>query len=196
WLTAKSAGGARGNLGVHGPTVPVAEVDILEVIQKRVREFDWNKAKEGALDRFWAKVPAHDLPRVSTERMRMLDPTFEVAQTLTAPDGTVVAQAGERLNPLEAIPAPMTLLFFDPADPDQVQWVRRTVAKYPGRPVTVMASQLRTLDGLEGLAKLTEQLGVRVFSLPDDVRETFHIERVPTLVTSRDLKFQIHEQVP
>src|SRR5690606_25005483 len=36
WLTAKSAGGARGNLGVHGPTVPVAEVDILEVIQKRV----------------------------------------------------------------------------------------------------------------------------------------------------------------
>ena len=196
WLAEQTEKGRRGNLGAYGPTVPVAEVDLIEVIKAKAEAYDWAAAAEGALDRFWARTPAHDLRRVQSERVRMLDPTFEVTQSIVAPDGTVIAAAGDRVNPLDAIPVMSTLLFFDPADADQVAWARRNVQKYRNGPLTVMASQLRSLDGLDGLGELSMHIGARVFSLPDDVRRTFHIDRVPTVVTAKGNVFHIHEQVP
>lgn len=196
WMAEQTGAGRRGHLGIYGPTVEVAEEDIIEVVKKRAAEFDWAKSAEGALDRFWARTEAHEIPHTQTERVRMLDPTFEVTQSIIAPDGTVIAQAGDRVNPLDAVPVKSTLVFFDPASADQVRWAKQQVDANRGRPVTLMASQLRTLDGLEGLSRLGAQLGARVFSLPDAVRKTFHIERVPTVVTVRDRQYHIHEQVP
>ncbi len=196
WLAEQTEKGRRGNLGAYGPTVPVAEVDLIEVIKAKAEAYDWAASAEGALDRFWARTPAHDLPRSPRERVRMLDPTFEVTQSIEAPDGTVIAAVGDRVNPLDAIPVMSTLLFFNPADADQVAWAKKAVAKYRNGPLTVMASQLRSLDGLDGLGTLSTQIGARVFSLPEDVRRTFHIERVPTVVTAQGNVFHIHEQVP
>lgn len=196
WMVDQTQSGRRGNMGAYGPTVQVAEVDILEVIKERAEQFDWAAASEGALDRFWARTEAHELPRTRRDRIRMLDPTFEITQTIVAPDGTVIAEEGERLNPLDAVPFISTLVFFDPADPDQARWAKDQVDRLRGTPVTVMASQLRSLDGMDGLARLSDQIGAKVFSLPQQVRDTFHIEHVPTLVTAVGREFQIHEQVP
>lgn len=196
WMAEQIEAGRRGNLGAYGPTVQVAEVDIIEVIKARASQFDWAKASEGALDRFWTRTEAHDLPRTRRERIRTYDPTFEITQSIVAPDGTVIAQAGERINPLDAAPFISTLVFFDPADPDQARWAKAQVERLRGRPVTVMASQLRSLEGLDDLARLSDHIGAKVHSLPQAVRDTFHIQSVPTLITAVGREFQIHEQVP
>ena len=196
WLDSQIAAGRRGNLGAYGPTVPVIEEDIIKALQARASQLDFSESAAGALDRFWARTEAHDLPRTRQDRVRMLDPTIEISQTMTAPDGSVIARQGDRFNPLEAVPFHSILGFFDPADVDQVAWARRLVQSNPGRKVTLMASQLRTLDGLEGLGRLADQIGAKVFSLPADVRNTFHIQTVPTAVTAQGLEFHIHEQVP
>lgn len=197
WLGEQIAAGRRGNLGTYGPTVPVVEVDVIEVLKKKASEFDWAKASDGAIERFWAKTVAHELPRVTSDRVRMLDPTFEITESIIAPDGTVIARAGDRFNPLDAIPVKSTLVFFNPADADQVQWARETVQRYRGGGrVTVMASQLRSLETMADLKTLSRQVGAAVHMLPPEVLNTFHIQRVPTVVTVRDRQYHIHEQVP
>lgn len=196
WLSEQIGAGRRGNLGTYGPTVPVVEVDVIEVLKQKASEFDWQKSSEGALDRFWARTVAHDLPRVTGERVRMLDPTFEITESIIAPDGTVIARAGDRFNPLDAIPVKSTLVFFDPADADQVRWARETVGKHRGGRVTVMASQLRSIEKMTDLKALSRQIGAAVHMLPEEVLNTFHIQRVPTVVTVRDRQYHIHEQVP
>lgn len=196
WLESQIAAGGRGNLGAYGPTVPVIEEDIIEAMKARASQLDFTESAAGALDRFWKNTPLHGLPRTRQDRVRTLDPTFEISETMAAPDGTVIARAGDRFNPLEAVPFSSVLGFFDPADEAQVAWAQRLVAAHPGRKVTLMASQLRSVDGLEGLGRLADRVGAKVFSLPAEVRNTFHIESVPTVVTAQGLHFHIHEQVP
>lgn len=196
WLDDQIQGGRRGNLGPYGPTVPVIEEDIIEAMKARASQLDLSESAAGALDRFWGRTPSHEMHRTVVDRVRMLDPTFEISETMLAPDGTVIARAGDRFNPLEAVPFRSVLGFFDPADEAQVAWAKRLVQTHPDRKVTLMATQLRTLDGLEGLGKLADRIGAKVFSLPEDVRSTFHIEAVPTVVTAHGLQFHIHEQVP
>lgn len=193
WLAEQVKSGRRGHLGAYGPMVPVAEVDIIEVLKARAANFDWKGSAAGALDRFWARTEAHEIPIATTDRVRMLDPTFEISESIYAPDGQVVAAAGDRFNPLDAVPFNSILVFFNPAVPAQVQWARQVVRDHRGRKVTLMASQLRTLDGLDDLGKLGLSLGAPVFSLPDNVRSTFSIERVPTIVTAQGREFRIHE---
>lgn len=195
WIDEKVQSGAAGNLGSFGPTVQVGEEDIVEVMQRRAAEYDWAGAAEGALDRFWARTEKYDLPRTQVRRTLTMDPTIEVQKTITAPDGTVIAAAGDRVNPLEFMPFQPVLAFFDPADVEQVQWAKAIVADSEA-PVILMASQLRSLEGLEGLGRMSDDIGSRIFKLPSDVRERFNLQVVPTLVRAHGPNFIIDEQLP
>lgn len=195
WIDEQVQKGARGNLGSFGPTVQVGEEDIIEVMQKRAAEYDWKGAAEGALDRFWARTEKHDLPRTQVRRTLTMDPTIEVQKTISAPDGTVIAAAGDRINPLEFAPFQPVLAFFDPGDLEQVQWAK-AVVEASEAPVILMASQLRSLDGLEGLGRMSDEIGTRIFKLPNDVRERFNLQVVPTIVRAHGPNFIIDEQLP
>jgi len=196
WLNDQVEAGARGNIGSYGSTVAVAEQDIIEVMQRRAERYDWAAAGDRALGRFWARTEHHELPRVTSPRQRTLDPTVEIGQTIQTPDGTVIARAGDRINPLEAAPFTQTLLFFDPGDAEQVRWAKAQVDVRKGMGVVAMATQLRSLDGLEALGKMSDSLGARIYALPRDVRDRFHVQRVPTLVRAEGLHFVIDEQRP
>lgn len=196
WIEEQVDAGKRGSLGAYGSTVKVGELDVIEVLKQRAKAYDWERAAEGAVDRYWSRTPVWDMPWVTTRRVRTLDPTFEITQTIQAPDGTVIARAGDRVNPLASMPITRTFAFFDPADTRQVLWAKALVASHTAGGVTLMASQLQTLDGLEALGKLAESLGTSVYQLPKEVRDRFHIERVPTVVRAQGLEFVIEEQLP
>lgn len=195
WIDDQVQKGAKGNLGSYGPVVQVAEEDIVEVMQKRAAQYDWKGAASGALDRFWAKTEKYDLPRTTARRTLVMDPTIEVQRTIRAPDGTVIAAAGDRVNPLEFMPFRSVLAFFDPADRDQVEWAK-AVVEASQAPVTLMASQLRSLDGLEGLGQMSDEIGARIYKLPVEVRDRFNLQVVPTLVRASGPNFIIDEQLP
>ncbi|MEC4339690.1 TrbC family F-type conjugative pilus assembly protein [Stenotrophomonas pavanii] len=195
WIDEQVQKGATGNLGSVGPTVQVGEEDIIEVMQKRAAEYDWKGAAEGALGRFWARTEKHELPRTQVRRTLTMDPTIEVQKTISAPDGTVIAAAGDRINPLEFAPFQSVLAFFDPGDHEQVQWAK-AVVESSDAPVILMASQLRSLEGLEGLGRMSDDIGARIFKLPNDVRERFNLQVVPTIVRAHGPNFIIDEQLP
>lgn len=196
WIDGQVQRGGRGNLGTHGPTQEMAEQDMIEAMKRAAEAYDWEGDRATALDRFWKTTEVHELPRVTTARIREMDPTFEVSRTITAPDGQVIAKAGERINPLKYIAMNDYFLFFNPADPDQVNWAQAQVKANPGRNMTLLATQVRTLGGPNGLGQLTDRIGARVFLLSGAIKERFAIERVPTLVRGQDALLIIEEHVP
>lgn len=189
--------GGAGNLGAFGPTVRVGEEDIIAAMKKRAASIDVAALKRGAIARYIKNTDSWALPRVTAPRTLELDPTFEVAQTISAPDGQVIAKQGERINPLLVMPFNQVMLFIDPADAEQVAWARAHIRANAGtRQVSLMASQVRSLGSLEGVGKLSDSLGTRVYLMPKAVKDKFHIEAVPTLVYAEGARFRIEEQLP
>lgn len=195
WLEEQVSRGMTGNLGARGPTIKVGEVDMIEAMKRRAAAYDWKAAGKGAVKRYWERTPVHDLPVAQRRRLRELDPTFEVSRTITAPNGHVIAQAGERINPLQYMPFAQTLLIIDPADPKQVAWAKAQITSLRGTQVTLLASQVRSLGSLEDLGRASTRLGTRIFLMNDELKKKFQIEAIPTLVRQSGTKFLIDEQL-
>lgn len=193
WLASQVASGRSGDLGKRGPVVDVAEPDLIEVLKARAAKIDWAADKAKALKSFWARQQFEALPPARAERTRALDPTFEVAQDVRTPDGTLIARKGELVNPLDRMPFTQRLIVFDPFSPKQIEIARRELAAAGDRRVTLMATQVDREEGLDALARLSESFGQPVYLLPKILRERFDLEFVPSTVDAVERHFVIHE---
>jgi conjugal transfer pilus assembly protein TraW len=195
WLLAQVAAGRRGDLGAPGPTVGVVEPDLREAIAQRLAGLDWAGMREGALARFWARVPLVALPEAAAPRERRLDPTVRATADLRAPDGTVVVRAGEAVNPLAQVPFTRRLVVFDGTRPAQVQAARR-LAEPAGARTLFLASALDREGGWEALAGLEATLGAPVYLLTPELQTRLGLERVPAEVHADGLEVVVREVVP
>src|SRR5690606_29306851 len=98
------AAGRQGDLGAQGPVLEVAEIDLIEEMQRRLAAIDWHDKKRQALTRFWDRARFVELPETTENRDRSIDLTVTAPRDLIAPDGTVVVRAGETVNPLDKRP--------------------------------------------------------------------------------------------
>ena len=195
WLLAEVAAGRRGDRGAYGPTVAVAEADLLEVLLARVAAWDGEALRDRALERFWGHVSFVELPETTVPRERRVDPTVVATADLRGPDGTVLVQAGEAVNPLARLPFTRRLVVFDATRPAQVEAARRLAAEESAR-VVLLASALDRARGWDGLAALEATLGAPVYLLTPEVRARFALERVPAVVSAEAGAFVVREVVP
>ena len=144
------------DLGVRGATWAIAEPDLLDAIATRLEAL----RDAGAFARWAAKARTRARahleapPRVpgiipATEhRTRRLDPAVTVARDLTAPDGTVLAEAGTRVNPLDHVRLSRPLLLVDGTRDVEVAWALRypkpaTLVLLAGRPLALARTHRR-----------------------------------------------------
>ena len=196
WFLAQVAAGARGDLGIRGPVEAIAEVDLLDEIQRRLGALDGRQVLEGARRRYWRQVRWVELPAATEPRTRTLDPTFMAPQDLQAPDGRFIARAGERFNPLEQLPFTSALVVFDATDAKQLDAARRLAAEAGTARVIFITTRLDREAGWEGLDRLEDRLGERIFLLTNEVRDRFQLERAPALVRAEGNRFVIREAPP
>jgi conjugal transfer pilus assembly protein TraW len=195
WLLGELEAGHHGDLGAYGPTVAVAEADLLELLRTRVAALDGEGLRARVLERFWDRVAFVALPEASEARERRLDPTVVATEALHAPDGTVLVRAGEAVNPLARLPFSRRLVVFDATRPAQVEAARRLAAEDPRRAV-LLASALERAQGWDGLAALEASLGAPVYLLTPEVRARFALERVPVEVRAEAGVFVVREVAP
>ena len=143
-----SAASAK-DLGVRGATWPVAEPDLLADIEARLLEMQ----RSGALAQFEAEArqrarrtleepePVPGIAPARQERTRALDPAIVVERDIRAPDGTLIAAAGARANPLERMPLTRDLLFVDGRRAAEIAW-----ALAHGRPAKIVLLAGRPLE--------------------------------------------------
>ncbi|MBK9496503.1 MAG: hypothetical protein IPO08_18760 [Xanthomonadales bacterium] len=185
--------GKRGDLGSFGTPLAISEQDMAEVIRARLASADLREAGERAKTRYWDSLGYIDLPVARTDRSRLLDPTFEVTETITTPDGGVVASQGDRVNPLDLYPFPDAIVVLDATDAKQVALVQAILPAYADRPVTLISTRFDRDAGWQWLFDTSNRLGLPVHLLQPDVQSRFALEHVPSVVTAEGRYFKIDE---
>lgn len=182
------------DLGRVGPVWPVAEPDLLALIQSRLEE----KQRSGELARIQAEfearsrrtlespAPVAGLARTRTPRSFLFDPTVSAPDTVRDPEGKVLVAAGTRVNPLNYVSLSQPLIFFDARDRDQVKTALALRQRHRGRAHLILTGgsfidfmqhhDLRVYYDQQGL--LVRRLGIR---------------QVPALVTQAGRMLRIDE---
>ena len=137
------------DLGVRGATWPVAEPDLLVEIEARLaameRSGEFARIEREARSRARLQLeepdPVPGIAPARERRSRPFDPAIVVERDIRLPDGTLVAAAGARVDPLEHMPLTRDLLFIDGTRPVEVAW-----ALAHGDPAKIVLLAGRPLD--------------------------------------------------
>jgi conjugal transfer pilus assembly protein TraW len=177
-----------------GPTYPILEPDMLQEIQRMLRE----KEKSGELAKLQKEgierskrsaeepKPVENLVRTSRPRTYYWDPSVVAPKTITDPQGRVVVEAGKRMNPLEYVSLTNHLLFFDGRDREQVAKAAEIIRKYEGRVKVIMVGG--------PVLELTRQWKFQVyFDQGGAIVKKLGIRQVPALVSQAGKRLRIDE---
>ena len=178
------------DLGVWGETWPIEEPDLLAQVENVLVEMDRSgefarlndEARARARERLEAPPAVAGIVPATVSRTWLFDPAITVAEDVLGPDGTVIAAAGTRIEPLAHRPLTQHLLFIDGTRPREVEWALAQVA-----PTTIVLLAGRPFDlaRAHGRAFYFDQTGV--------LTERFGLEGTPTRIRQEGLKLRITE---
>lgn len=124
------------DLGKVGPTYGVAEPDMLEWIEGKLRAAQESgkleKLQNEAAERAKASVENPDplgVPTIDYDSTVSFDPSVVAKRDIKDHRGRVIVAAGTRVNPLDHMAFQKEMLLFDARDPRQVEWAERHMAK-------------------------------------------------------------------
>jgi hypothetical protein len=121
-----------------------------------------------------------------------------VIQDIRLPDGSLLAQKGQRINPQQAMPMAKAYVFFDATRKGQVIKAKEIGREMgaQGTPVVYIASRIDTERGWGHLQELEGEFGMPVSLLTKQLGERFHIKRLPSLVKGDGDMLSISEYRP
>ncbi|MGE4348866.1 MAG: type-F conjugative transfer system protein TraW [Candidatus Berkiella sp.] len=121
------------DFGVRGPVYAIAEKNLLKLIQSRLIAMQQNgtfadmqqiiqdKAKTG----IQRPAPVKGIRHATENRAWTVDPTWILSQSIYDHKGQLIAKEGQRLNPLDFIPMPETLLFIDADNKAEIKYTQQ-----------------------------------------------------------------------
>ena len=133
------------DLGVRGATWPVAEPDLLAQIEARLLDMERSgetarleaQARGRARARLEAPEPVPGIAPAREARTRLLDPAVTVGREIRLPDGTLLAAAGAKVNPLTRHALTRDLLFVDGRREAEIAWALAR-EEMSGRPAKIV----------------------------------------------------------
>ena len=188
--------GAR-DLGVRGATWSIAEPDLLVEIETRLQDMQRSgemarvqkEARARARARLAEPAPVPGIAPAREAKSRLFDPAVTVARDIRLPDGTLLAAAGARVNPLARHPLSRDLLFIDGRRDAEIAWAlehgrEAKIVLLAGRPLDLarrhgrpfffdQGGRLAARFGLTARPSLVEQAGskLRITEIPVDDRD-------------------------
>lgn len=181
WMSKQDAG----DLGQRGPVFDIAEPDMIEEMQRRMSEFDWEKEKKHGLDNFWAhQKDSVNLPVAEKNRERRIDTSIVSTQDIFHPDGRLIIKKGQMINPQALMPMRHAYILFDAANKKQVE-----IAKKIGdemlvkrKPVVYLFSKMNTENGWDYYNQTTALMNAPIYKLNKTIIERFQIQALPSVV--------------
>jgi conjugal transfer pilus assembly protein TraW len=180
-----------------GPTYPIAEPDLLKEIERVLKEKERNgelaKLQKEALERskHSAMNPkaVQEVTRTRQARTFFFDPSIVANHRITTPQGRVLVEPGQRVNPLDQMAMTQQLVFFDARDPAQVAKAQSLIASANGKAKAVLTGgSYIELQKRWGKAVFFDQQGTLV--------RKFGIRHVPAIVAQEGRLLRIDEVLP
>lgn len=183
-------------LDLHiGSTYEIGEPDLLDWIEQRIQEVDWESHRREAI----ARAERHltqghaSLPPALEQDSYLFDPTIQLQRDIHLPDGRLVAAAGTQVNPLDHVGLSNQYVIFDPSDPAQV----RQAAEWKEngrRQSTLIATNLP--EDPADIAALGERLGDHVHVLDDLIVRRMGLKAVPSRVKQEGRMVRVDVATP
>jgi conjugal transfer pilus assembly protein TraW len=180
-----------------GPTYPIAEPDLLKEIERVLKEKERNgelaKLQKEALERskHSAMNPkaVQEVTRTRQARTFFFDPSIVTNQRITTPQGRVLVEAGQRVNPLDQMAMTQQLVFIDARDPAQVAKAQSLIAAANGKAKAVLTGG--------SYIELQKRWGKAVFfDQQGNLVRKFGIRQVPAIVAQEGRLLRIDEVLP
>ncbi|EYU15114.1 TrbC family F-type conjugative pilus assembly protein [Photorhabdus aegyptia] len=186
--------GKKGNLGTAGPTKDVAEKSLMDMIEKGIKNLDFEKMKQHAIDNYWPRQKFQEFPEAKSRATHYIDPTVIIPQNITAPNGNVITKKG-KMNPLDIMPFYHKLIFFDA----RVEWQRKFArAQFENTEPGIIPILITTNvygNGWQTFKDTELYYGkrARLYMIQPDMADRFGIVTVPSVVTSDKKAFIVDE---
>ena len=184
------------DLGTIGPTYPIQEPHLLDLIRKRLQEKERSgelkkleeQARARGIDAVRHPTPVAGIKTAETARTFYYDPTFTLYRNVLDDRGNLLFAAGTRKNPLEVVSLSKHLLFFDARDNRQVARAAELIRFYDGRikPILVGGSYLDLMKSWRTRVYYDQQ---------GALTRRFGIKQVPAIVSQEGLRLRVDELV-
>ena len=180
------------DLGVRGATWPIAEPDLLEQIEARLSVMQHSgelarierEARSRARSRLEEPDAVPGIAPARETRSRLFDPSIAVERDIRLPDGTLIAAAGTRVNPLAGHALSRDLLFVDGRREAEIAWALEyakpaKIVLLAGRPLALARTHGRAFFFDQG-GRLAARFGLRFTpSLVEQAGSQLRITEIP-----------------
>lgn len=194
WLKTKQETLRLGDLGRLGAVYPIAEIDLLTEIKRRLAGINWTEKKHQALARFWKNRHFEILPTATENQDRSIDLTVTAPRDLRSPNGTLIITAGQTVNPLDQLAFGLCVIVFDATEKKQIETARHLTCKDKQARPMYLATQVPREDGWAVLKTLETTLQLPVYLLTPDVRHRFQLQHVPALIEQAGNRLMVRER--
>lgn len=194
WLVVQSGMACADDLGVIGKTYEIAERDLIEVMQSRLKRME----QTGELSRFQEDYrnrtlsgiehprPIPGIQDTATASTHYYDPSMVTDRDITDATGRILYPRGTRVNPLDYIGWNKYLLFVDGRDARQLAFSKQVTAA-SDKPVKLV------LVAGEPLALMRKWKSTVYFDQGGKLTRRFNITQVPAIVRQQGKRLRIDE---
>lgn len=191
---------ARRSARVMGELYPIAEPDMLALMEDRAKNFDWQPVMERAQARAMRNLkPAFDLPTATRDERRYFTPTFIVPHDIEAParEGSgkaVLARQGQSINLLDHTRLQVPVIVFDPSDERQARMVKHWLKQpeYANADLFIVGFNLQAIDAKTPVTvEIAKSYRRPVYPLLPKLNERFGVQAVPSIVLQEDKQLRI-----
>lgn len=188
--------GIAQDLGTYGELFPIAETNLVEVIERKLAKLEQNGSLKDYQAQVQSKVeaklkrPAAVSSVVHTTKPKTFtfDPSITVTADLRDHKGNVFHHQGEVVNPLHYRSMTKPLLFIDGDELKHIEWALKVLKKYPlAKVILVKGEPLKLMDEL-GITIYFDQFG--------KITQKLGILQVPAIVTQDNNLLKIEEVLP
>lgn len=175
---------------VIGETFEIKEPNLLDMIHERIHTLDADQIVRDATQRAKSRLlkAPEELPVAIENESYLVDPAIELTSDIAMPDGTVVAEAGTQVNPLEVAPWREQYVVFDATSQWQVEVAQRW-ADEASMPTVFISTRLPE-DPAERKA-LGERLDSHVHLLDGLIVERMNLQAIPSRARQDGLHVRI-----
>ncbi len=194
------------NLGVIAPTFPIAEMDMLDWIQARLKHLEQTGEMAKMEDKFKEQVkqsvkrpyPVEGITTTTSPSTFFVDPTLTLKEDITNEKGEVLFKKGFQINPFDATtwpngsglpPIKLTkqLAFLDGDDERQIAWAKAYREQNPD----VLIKWILTNGEPE---KVFKALNERIyFDQQGNITRKLTIKHIPTLAKQDGKQWKMQE---
>lgn len=182
-----------GDLGSYGRMSLPIEDDMQVLMHERVAHFDWESYKKVLRSNFWRMQQMPAVPHATQSQTYDIDPTITLTHDIVLPNGTLIAHAGQKANPLALAPLKTTLLVIDGSDETHRAYARQFVKDSPGKQVMVLSTTVpaAAADGWSVWSDWQKDVGTHLFAYSKAMADRFRLTGTPSVVTGDGLLIKV-----